>query len=72
MPLESLNLADAKNITDLSPLNSNPNLKVLTLPNETINATCLRSHKSLEYIGYPTPVETTTFWPRQTTPKAGK
>ena len=62
MPLETLNLANANNISDLQPLAGSIRLKNLVLPNKSVNAACLRQHKSLETIGFPTPVGTETFW----------
>ncbi len=64
MPLESLNLADTKNITDLSPLASNTHLVSLILPNDSINANCLRQHKTIGAIGYPVAIEAARFWQR--------
>ncbi len=61
-PLESLNLANARNVTDFSPLVGNKSLRNLTLPNDTVNVTCLRQLKTLETIGFPTPIEATSFW----------
>jgi serine/threonine protein kinase len=65
MPLETLILANARNITDLTPLANNKSLQSLTLPTDSVNVTCLRQHKTLEAIGFPAPIRAALFWQKQ-------
>lgn len=64
MPIVALNLANAKNITDLTPLSQNNHIEELTLPGKVVNATCLRPLTSIRLIGYPTPVNPELYWRR--------